>query len=469
MNNTAFLMSTSLFMLVLTGAMLAYGSAWGRRLRSFLFADQSLTTVQASMAIASHWIWAIALFICPMVAYLWGIWGLLWFVIPNALSLVLFAVVAVRVRERYPNGFSMTKYLQERYSNRVSNMFRLLLLCGPFIGFILAFTAISKFWTYAGLGNMIDPLVVSGLVGLITLIYTARGGIKTGILTGSVQTVIWLMFCVAVWVAIGKSEVDIWTTGKNKLTTVFNEKFMLTFGISYLIGILYAALSHGMMWQKAFSMPKEKIVPSFSIAAVLFAIITFSLGAISLWAFQSNVAIKAPDSSAVLGVLSLLGGGGLLLFGLLLINQTSTVMDSIMSYVSSLVSTDKFNMKEDSKNIGRLSMMAILLISWTITWTGIEIWSIFVLMAFLRVVLFGPFLISIAVDKVEERVLFYSSLAPLIPLLVLGGYAKMNKLPDVETYAMVAGLVAPLVIAGIWQMLREVGFSKTAQSSEFIR
>jgi Na+/proline symporter len=82
------------------------GKQWGSSISEFLFANRTLKLIPTSMAIGSHWIWAIALFVGPATAFTWGWIGLAWFTIPNALTLLIAGYLIYKIRDRYPDGYS---------------------------------------------------------------------------------------------------------------------------------------------------------------------------------------------------------------------------------------------------------------------------------------------------------------------------------------------------------------------------
>lgn len=444
-----FLWGVGLFLFALTFFMTYYGGAWAKTVKDFLFAGQRLKVVETSMAIGSHWIWAIALFVGPIIAYNWGVIGALTFIIPNALSVVLVGFLAYRFRDLIPSNFSITNFIGNEYSERTAWLYRSVFLTVCFAGVIFAFTAINKFWAFAGLTDIMHPLVASGIMGVVTWIYTARGGIRTGIYGGSLLTILWLLFGAVTLTSIYMSDApmmidNMW--GKNNLQSFFDVKFLTSFAITFIIGISFAAGAHGMMWQKAFSMKKEYILPTFISAGAIFACIVGMLLYVSLWVFQTGLPIKSPDSSLIGGVSALLGPIGLMVFGVILLGQTSTVVDSILSYISSLLSTDHYNMSEESKNYGRISMGVFLLAAWMVTFSGIELWTIWIIMGILRITTIVPLAWTLFVEKLSEKTMFYSCILTTIPAIALAVSARMDKDPLLEMYAMIGAVAVPVLI-----------------------
>lgn len=430
-----------------------YGKTWSNSLTNFLFANRSLQIISSGFAISSHWFWAIAMFLAPAVAYNWGIIGLLWFVIPNAASLLMVALLTHRLRNSYPNGYSLTQYIKDNFSRRVSIVYQVVLTLTAFAGVLLGFTAITKFFAFAGLDTVIEPIYASLIIGLITLVFTMRGGIRTGIYTGALQSIIWLIFIGGMLGTLLLGDSPVYSLGKNELTTIFNEKFLTTFAITYLFSIFVGPVSHGAMWQKSFSMPKENIFPSFFIGFLTFAFIVFGLGSIGLYASTNGITISSPETAALTTILTIFGPIAITLFGVLLIGQTSTVMDAMMTYISSVASREWFHI--ETTLFARTSMFAFMLLAWIISWFKIEIWSIFMAISVLRISMFAPLTVQIYQARLKESIIYYGSFITIIGSFYLAYTARILKAPIYDMYFVLYAVGCSLLVC-ILSMLVKV-------------
>jgi urea-proton symporter len=427
---------------------LYYRQQWGGSITNLLFANRSLSIVSAGLAINSHWFWAVAIFISPTIAYNWGIIGLLWFVIPNALSLLVVAWLTHRVRDRYPDGFSLTEYIRLRTGKTLSVCYQIIYVLIALYGMLLGFTALFKYFNFVKFDIGVEPIYIVLIFGLITLLFTITGGIRSSILSGSIQTVAWLSFlAIAMFYVWPNSSVSVFDiSGKNQLTTVFDYAFLTTFAVIYIITISVSATSHGMMWQKSFSMPKENILPSYAIATVLFAIMVFMVGSLGLYAQGSGLSVSSADTSQLSTISTLVGPIGLLIFGILIIGQTSTVMDACMNYVSSVASIEWF--KSNNILLARSVMVVFFFLAWLLTWLKLDIWTIFMLVGILRVTMFFP-LVSI----VCQRELNYRFAAAVSVVAILGAFylsylAKLDKMPIYDMYSALFALGMSAIAVG---------------------
>jgi len=437
------LLSTSIFLLAMLGALMVVGKNWNSSFISFLFADKSLKIGSAGLAISCHWFWAIAIFVGPAVAYNWGIIGLLWFVIPNALSLLVVGAITHSIREKYPNGYSITQYIKENFSTRISGLYQLEFMLISFAALILAFTAIGKLWAFTGLTSIIEPIYASLVVGIVTLLFTLKGGIRTSIFTGAIQSVLWLVLVSAIGVSIYSSDLAFVSFGKNELTTFFNEKFITNFALAWFITVMAGATGHGMMWQKAFSMPKENILPSFGLASVVFAIVAFGVACLGMVAFANGFEIKSPDTTQMTGLITLLGTGALIYFATILVGQTSSVIDSALNYVASLVGPEWLH--KEKVTTSQIVMVVFMLFAWVVSLARIEIWSVVMLMGCLRVSMFAPIALHAFNFKLKESVIFFASIVAVVGSFTLSYIARTDKLPIFDMYSALFALLVPTV------------------------
>ncbi len=80
-------------------------------------------TFQSAMSIAATWIWAPALFVSAEKAYINGVVGVFWFLVPNILCLLIFIPYALKIREQMPKGYTLAGYMEYKYSKRVGNVY----------------------------------------------------------------------------------------------------------------------------------------------------------------------------------------------------------------------------------------------------------------------------------------------------------------------------------------------------------
>ena len=153
------------------------------------------------MSIAASWIWAPALFIASQKAYEQGIAGLFWFTFPNVMALVVFAPLALRIRERFPSGYTLPQFMGSRHGRSVHVLYLI-----QFFGLQICSFAVQILAGSALIGTMTGLpflLVATILVGT-ALLYSVMGGIRASLTTDFLQmTLILTISAIAVsWVVV---------------------------------------------------------------------------------------------------------------------------------------------------------------------------------------------------------------------------------------------------------------------------
>lgn len=158
----------------------------------FLVADRSASWFLTAFSMAATWVWAPSMFTAAEKAYTQGFAGVFWFVVPNVLTLVLFAFFAKKMRNLRPNGWTFSDYIREKYSKRAHNMFLIesfgLQVCSMAVQLLAGaaifhkITGLPFFWTTV-------------LLAVIPLLYSLTNGIRGSITTDFVKWASsWLCF-----------------------------------------------------------------------------------------------------------------------------------------------------------------------------------------------------------------------------------------------------------------------------------
>ena len=211
----------------------------------FHTADRQLGLWQSAMSIAATWIWAPALFTSAEKAYSSGIPGLFWFLVPNVLCLLFFIPFAKRIRERMPEGVTLSDFMAKTYrSEKVRKIYlgQLSLLSVLSTGVQLlaggkilsSITGIPFFW-------------MTVILAAIAYSYSQFSGIKASVLTDAVQMILMLGACLLFvpWALSMEGGVSNLLSGLGGSTGVYTSLFdpngrgvLLSFGIPTAIGLI---------------------------------------------------------------------------------------------------------------------------------------------------------------------------------------------------------------------------------------
>lgn len=257
-------------------------------------------------SIAATWIWTPAVFVSSEKAYFDGLWGFLMFLVPNVLTLILFAFFAGRIRAEI-SGMTLGDVIagagpkQKQLHILVS---LIVLVCSTCVQ-MLGLHAVLASWV--GIPEWLSCIMVATAAYAIV----SQGGIRTCIKSDLGKYVImFLGGSILAASAYASSEgVAVYGLRNSDFETVF-----YGFGLTAAIGLFAAPYADQTFWQRAFCIEPQKIKKIFCGAAFLFAAIPTLFGMVG---FFSNGAgawdiTKAFDSLALRAILAVCAFSALL-------------------------------------------------------------------------------------------------------------------------------------------------------------
>ncbi len=410
----------------------------------FLVAGREVHWILGGFSIAASWIWAPALFVSVQIAHQSGIAGAFWFAAPNMLALALFALLAPRIRECMPQGYTLPQYMQERLnSKRVHRMY----LFPYFFYQIMAVTV----QLFAG-GNLVSLLTgiplayVMPMLASIALAYTLVSGLEASIITDVVQML--LIICVGslilpmTWHAAGGIDViQSGLGGVDGIESMLDPQVAFSFGIVTAIGLLAGAMSDQQYWQRAFAIKKHDLPKAFIFGAILFGIVPIALSTLGFLGASPELHATLPEGidASMIGVqviAMLLPNWATVLFVVMLLAGLCSTLDSALSATSTLWVTDVRKEQSDTSAIfqARIAMVGITIIGLTIAYAvyGIpsfglkELWWIFNTIAACIAL---PTLLSLYWSKLDERGVFWGVLSSFIVGIPAFVYANIAANP----------------------------------------
>lgn len=111
-----FLALFGILMLLLTWVV-SRKSKWTGTQIGFLKAGANVPWGIGSFSIAASWIWAPALFVSVQKSYELGLAGMFWFTFPNIIALFIFAILAPKIRNRLPGGYTLPDWIRYRFKD----------------------------------------------------------------------------------------------------------------------------------------------------------------------------------------------------------------------------------------------------------------------------------------------------------------------------------------------------------------
>lgn len=334
-----------------------------KNVERFCVGSRSENWIMSALSIAATWIWAPALFVSTEKAYTTGWVGLFWFLVPNALCLVIFIPFAKKIRKEMPDGMTLSGYMKEKYqSDEVKRIYLFQLIGLSVLSTGVQLLAGSQILSVV---TGISFRTMTVLLAVIAVSYSLFSGIKASMLTDAIQMVFMLVAC-SLFVIFGVENTGCETImhGLSGISgnygSLFNKEgleIFLSFGLPTTVGLLSGPFGDQSFWQRAFAVKKEKLGKAFLLGAFLFAIVPLSMGILGLMGAGSGYQAENIGIINFELISRFYPSWAVLPFLFMIISGLLSTVDSNLCAVSSLV-TDMPGGKDIRKT--RLSMIALL-------------------------------------------------------------------------------------------------------------
>lgn len=430
----------------------------------FLVANRTAPWLLTAFSMAATWVWAPSMFTAAEKAYTQGFAGVFWFVVPNVLTLILFAFFANKMRKLRPEGWTFSDYIREKYSNRAHNMFLTesfgLQICSLAVQLLAGATIFHKvtgipfFWT--------TIILVS-----IPLLYSLANGIRGNIASDFVKMAfIAVVLLLGLPIMTSNAGAETFFNGLGGLTGNYRHLFdstgiavMLSFGIPTTIGLLSGTFGDQMFWQRVFCVKQENVKRTMITAAFIFGIVPISLSCFGFFAAGAQLPIADTQLVNVGAVIAFMPKWFLYLFFLLILSGLISTVDSILCAVSSVAGHDIVNRIEEktgkkfnSVKVARIAMVLVAILAVCVAnIPGITITYLFLFYGTLRSSVMLPTIFAIKGYKMSESGLFYGIIASLcigLPIFAIGnlnGWVPM----------IVAGSLLTIGLSGAISLLKK--------------
>lgn len=418
----------------------------------FLVANRSMPWLLTAFSMAATWVWAPSMFVASEKAYTQGLVGVFWFVVPNVLTLILFAFFANKMRKLRPDGWTFSDYIREKYSKRCHNLFLIESFGLQTMSFAVQLLAgATIFSKITGISFTATTVVMA----LCPLAYTFASGIRSSIITD-----FWKMLWIVVVLLLGlpimfsSAGPEALFNGLGGISGGFSDLFSgnglmvtLSFGIPTTIGLLSGTFGDQMFWQRVFCVKADKVKQTMIAASVIFAVVPISLAVFGFFAAGAGLAISDTQLTNVGAVMAFCPKWFLYLFFVLILSGLISTVDSIICAVSSVAGHDvvkRLAMNEKwhdriQKNIflfilfanevraARFAMIVVTVSAILIAnIPGLTILYLFLLYGTLRSSVMLPTVFAILGKRMSERGLFYGILTSMIvglPIFAYGNFA----------------------------------------------
>jgi len=344
--------ATAYAVLIVFGVVMWIATTYFRRMRSegasesFLVAGRNQGLWVGAFSIAVSWIWAPALFLSVQKAYQEGLPGIFWFTAPNIACLIIFAFLALRIRQLLPRGYTFPEYIKRRFDSKTHVMY--------LVVFFMWQTAAITINCLAG-GALVHALsgvpysIAVVLIAGIALSYALFNGLKASVITDFVQMslILVVVFWIVPWTFSSGGGLDrIQVSGvSGTFGNLLDPWVAYSFGIAGSLGLIAGTIADQQFWQRAFAVKKDKVKSAFIVGALSFGVVPIALAFLGFMAAhpEINAQLPDPDDAQMIGVQlvgHLLPAWALVVFLAILIAGLASTLDSAMCAFSSMGSID---------------------------------------------------------------------------------------------------------------------------------
>ena len=373
-------------------AFVAAGVIYVRRrtmdVEDFLVARNSAGGTLATATLVASVIGAWVL-LSPAETGTWaGMVALVGYGVGQAAPLVAFIYLGPRMRRLMPDGHSLTEYVAHRYGPAM-HMFALAVIVFYMFVFLAAeLTGISKAFNLLADTNL---GLTALIVGLMTVAYTAYGGIRASIFTDGIQfalilPLLLIAFIAAVVAVDGLGEAFDPVQKNSPQLLSFTYRPGIEFGVTLIIAILAANMFHQGFWQRVYTCRDEAALKrGFAIAGVVVVPVIFLAGLMGIMAVGTGL-VTLENGSVALFVLvqAVMPTWSVVVIVVLALVLVMSSMDTLLNGIASAVTSDLSRFRPDLGGASllrssRAITVVLVLPAIFIAWQGYSVLYLFLI------------------------------------------------------------------------------------------
>jgi len=432
-----------------------FTNSYGNTKEGYIVANRNAGLVESTLGMIGCWLTGLALFAGSQQFYNNGWAGYFWFTVPQLLGFLLFAWLTIRINKKVPNGFTTSEWIKKTYGPGVGTLFQIIFILACFGNLATTFTAAFKYIKFIEIGN---AEIITGLIVAGTALYSFRGGIKTSLVTGSIQTALnFILFSVLLYIAVkaipsDKSFSD-FLTGKKQIGDLFDPTLMLTFGytaaLTFFTGPLMSATHH----QKNYAQQNFKPWKAWVWGVPTYFVLQTIIALVGTAALASGLEIKDVSLNQLV-LLKSVSVAAVAIFGVAMLNVACVIIDAHGNAIASIIANDFVKDKNKSVNVARWSIVGVAFIVWLIAMQNWDLTYIFFTYGVLRVNLFIILISILTTAYLTGRGIFWAAIimAPLTVYLGLQGI--ITKTPEFNVIAVsLAMFVTPVIAFALSKLL----------------
>lgn len=419
---------------------------------SFHVGDRNIPTATGALSIAATWIWAPALFVSGQQAYTNGLPGFFWFLVPNVLCLMLFIPFAKRIRQRHPQGITLTGFMAKTYaSDKVKGVYTFQMGALAVLSTAVQLLAGSRMLSMmTGLPFWLLTLILAA----VAYSYSQFSGIRASVATDVVQLLVILAGIVLILPQLlqqlGGGQTLL--AGLGSVTGEYKRLFdqpglhiLLSFGLPTTIGLLSGPFGDQCFWQRAFAINKRGLGRAFFFGALIFALVPLGMGSVGFLAAGSGYAATDRGMVNFELIRQLLPAWVMVPFLFMVLSGLLSTVDSNLCAAASMTTDLKSGSTVKKSRLTMLGLLGVAIAIANIP--GLTVTMLFLFYGTLRATTLLPTVLTLLNKRLSARGVHVGVLASLclgLPLFAWGSLANIAALKTIGslTSVLTSGIVA---------------------------
>ncbi len=323
---------------------IALGVSWGRKGKGdaddYMLAGRNIGLALSTATLMASWVTGNTTLLAPEFGYRNGLWGMFSYALAG-LGLILFAPLALRIKQLMPAGRTSGDFFRLRYGRAAWVVFMVITAIYT-LGFLMtqAMGAGILLEALSGFDYRLGMVVVIG----VSTIYTLYGGMRAVVGTDFIQSLLIMVLLVVVAVLAFRQfpapEVH------RELVASHPGRLNLLLPAGLLIAWNSALFSMGevfhnnIWWSRVFASRPSVVFRSFVFGGLAWMTVPVVTGSIGLVALAQ--AIELPQVNMVFPVVAsqLLGAGGAAMVFVVVFASLTSTLDSLLASTADLVAED---------------------------------------------------------------------------------------------------------------------------------
>ena len=428
---------------------------FGTTKESYIVANHNAGLVESTLGMMGCWLTGLGLMTSATQFFNNGWVGYFWFTAPQILGMLLFAWMTVKINDRVPNGYTTSEWIRDTFGIGVGGIFQIVFIFACFGNLATTFTAVFKYIKFIEIGN---AALITGLIVAGTSLYSFKGGIKTSLLTSSIQTVLNIILMSALAIigfnALPDTDVGNFLTGKKHITDIIDSTLMITFGITAFLTLITGPMMSATHHQKSYAQQKKQPWKAWAWGAPGYLVLQTIVASLGVLALAWGGTVTDP-SIAELEFLKFVGVGSLAIFGVVLLNIACVIIDAHGNAIASIIANDFVKDPTKSLMTARWTMVVVAFVTWLIALQNIDLTYILFTYGVLRVNLFFILIGILFTTLFTRQGIFWTAIVMCPTTVTLGLYAMNTKQPILNVVAScVAMFVTPIIALGMSKLLK---------------